>query len=137
MTDCKGLLVDLVRCSRKVIKLDDAGHAGGFHEVDISDVFTVTPNTKGAPTTGGGNSIKVNTESEKASYANFVKLDSTQEEVVISFGLDKTWDGSKGQREIDIGHRIVLSPFAAKRLAQMMEEFVQSYEKKYGALAMK
>jgi Protein of unknown function (DUF3467) len=90
-----------------------------------------------APTIDGGNSIKVNTESEKSSYANFVKLDSTQEEVVISFGLDKTWDGSKGQREIDIGHRIVLSPFAAKRLAQMMQEFVQSYEKKYGALAMK
>jgi Protein of unknown function (DUF3467) len=65
------------------------------------------------------------------------ELDCSQEEVVISFGLDKTWDGSKGQREIDIGHRIVLSPFAAKRLAQMMQEFVQSYEKKYGALAMK
>jgi Protein of unknown function (DUF3467) len=93
--------------------------------------------TSAAPTTGGGSGIKMNTDSEKSSYANFVKLDSTQEEVVISFGLDKTWDGSKGQREIDIGHRIVLSPFAAKRLAQMMGEFVQSYEKKYGALAMK
>jgi hypothetical protein len=47
--------------------------------------------TSAAPTTGGGSGIKVNTESEKSSYANFVKLDSTQKEVVISFGLDKKW----------------------------------------------
>ena len=36
--------------------------------------------------------------------------------------------------EIDLSHRIVLSPFAAKRLSQLLQKLVGEYETRYGEL---
>jgi hypothetical protein len=62
--------------------------------------------------------VSWNTSNLHSSYANFCNANSTREEVVLNFGVNKSWDrsqrGAQGM-EIELNHRIVLSPFAAKR----------------------
>jgi hypothetical protein len=56
--------------------------------------------------------------------------------VVLSFGVNKSWErGPKTELAIELNHRIVLSPFAAKRLAQLLQNLMKEYESRYGALS--
>ena len=70
-----------------------------------------------------------------SSYANFCNANSTREEVVLNFGVNNNWDRSQGALEVELNHRIVLSPFAAKRLAALMQQLMKEYESRYGALS--
>ena len=36
--------------------------------------------------------------------------------------------------EIELAHRIVMSPFAAKRLAELLNKLIAEYESRYGEL---
>lgn len=83
-----------------------------------------------------GMPIKWNTTDLRSSYANFCNANSTREEVVLNFGVNKAWErGPKSELEIELNHRIVLSPFAAKRLSQLMQQLIKEYEQRYGALS--
>ena len=88
----------------------------------------------GVPT-GAAAPIKWNTANMQSSYANFCNANSTREEVVLNFGVNKSWErGPKQELDIELNHRIVLSPFAAKRLAQLMQTLMKEYESRYGVL---
>ena len=54
--------------------------------------------------------------------------------MVINFGMNNNWDRVGGEVDIELTHRIVMSPFAAKRLAELMAKLVAQYESRYGAL---
>lgn len=80
--------------------------------------------------------IKWETGNLQSSYANFCNANSTREEVVLNFGVNKSWErGPKSELAIELNHRIVLSPFAAKRLAQLLQNLMKEYESRYGALS--
>lgn len=80
--------------------------------------------------------LKWNTTNLQSSYANFCNANSTREEVVLNFGVNKSWERApKQELEIDLNHRIVLSPFAAKRLSQLLQQLMKEYETRYGALS--
>jgi hypothetical protein len=83
-----------------------------------------------------GQQVKVNwnTQALKSSYANFCNATSTREEVVLNFGVNSNWERSPGDLAIDLEHRIVLSPFAAKRLNQLLSRLMGEYESRYGDL---
>jgi hypothetical protein len=70
----------------------------------------------------------------KSSYANVCNVSSTREEVVLVFGTNQAWE--RGQPEIRVGlsHRIILSPFAAKRLADLLTNVLREYEGRFGVL---
>lgn len=70
----------------------------------------------------------------KSSYVNFASANSTKEEVVINFGMNNSWDRSGPDLEIDLQHRIVMSPFAARRLAELLTRLMAEYEARHGAL---
>lgn len=78
--------------------------------------------------------VKWNTENLKSSYVNFANANSTREEVVMNFGLNNTWDRVSPELEIELAHRVVMSPFAAKRLADLMNKLIEEYEGRYGEL---
>lgn len=78
--------------------------------------------------------VRWNVEQLKSSYVNFANANSTQEEVVLNFGMNNNWDRSASEVEIELTHRIVMSPFAAKRLADLLGKLVTQYEARYGAL---
>jgi hypothetical protein len=79
--------------------------------------------------------IKWDTSSLKSSYCNFVNANSTREEVVLNFGVNQTWDrGIGGELEMQLHHRIILSPYAAKRLHDLLGRLVSEHETRYGPL---
>lgn len=78
--------------------------------------------------------IKWNVDNLKSSYVNFANANSTREEVVINFGLNTTWDRITPEVEMELTHRIVLSPFAAKRLSELLGKLIGEYESRYGEL---
>jgi len=82
----------------------------------------------------GNAKVRWNTQNLKSSYANFCNATSTREEVVLNFGVSNNWERTPQDMEIELSHRIVLSPFAAKRLAGILSKLVQEYETRYGEL---
>jgi uncharacterized protein DUF3467 len=86
----------------------------------------------------GRPNVKWDTTNLRSSYANFCNANSTREEVVLNFGVNKTWErGPMDALEIELNHRVVLSPFAAKRLTELMQQLMKEYETRYGALPEK
>lgn len=79
--------------------------------------------------------VKWNDANMKTSYANVVNAASTREEVTLFFGTNQTWNpvGTK-EFNVNLSDRIVLSPFAAKRLWTLMGAVLQEYEKRFGSL---
>ena len=81
-----------------------------------------------------GATIKWDDSGMRSSYANVCNVTSTREEVVMLFGMNQAWN--RGQREVTIQltERIVISPYAAKRLQMLLDGVVKEYEKRFGAL---
>jgi hypothetical protein len=80
--------------------------------------------------------IKVNWDETnmKTSYANVCNVASTREEVTLLFGTNQTWQ--TGQREVTVNltDRVILNPFAAKRLSMLLGRIVAEYEARFGEL---
>jgi hypothetical protein len=53
---------------------------------------------------------------------------------VLLFGMNQAWN--RGQKEVTIHltDRIVVSPYAAKRLSMLLQGVVNEYEKRFGTL---
>ena len=83
-----------------------------------------------------GTRIKWDDANMKSSYANVCNVTSTREEVVLLFGMNQAWN--RGQKEVTIHltDRIVVSPYAAKRLSMLLSGVVAEYEKRFGTLAI-
>jgi Protein of unknown function (DUF3467) len=86
------------------------------------------------PETPEGQQIRMNRTSLKSTYCNMVNATTTREEVVLNFGVNQTWDRGATDYEVNLEHRIILSPFAAKRLSQMLGKLINEYEARYGEL---
>jgi hypothetical protein len=67
-------------------------------------------------------------------YANVCNVASTREEVVVLFGTNQAWKGSEEEVTVELSDRVILSPFAAKRLALLLNNVVSQYEARFGAL---
>ncbi len=78
--------------------------------------------------------IHWDTTNLKSAYANVCNVTSTREEVVLNFGINKTWERGAQEVEIELTNRLILNPFAAKRLAQLLSKLIGEYENRYGTL---
>jgi hypothetical protein len=78
--------------------------------------------------------VKWDTASMKSSYANVCNVASTREEVIVMFGLSQAWSGSEEEVAVQLNERVILSPYAAKRLALLLNNVVQQYESRFGSL---
>lgn len=69
------------------------------------------------------------------SYANVVNAASTREEVTLFFGTNQTWNPVAAREfNVRLSDRIVLSPFAAKRLWTLLGVILKEYERRFGTL---
>ena len=69
------------------------------------------------------------------SYANVVNAASTREEVAIFFGTNQTWNLTKEKSlTVQLTNRIILNPYAAKRLMMLLGGILKEYESRYGPL---
>jgi hypothetical protein len=78
--------------------------------------------------------VRVDTSNLKSTYCNVCNGASTREEVVLTFGVNQDWDLATQMREIHLHHRIILSPFAAKRLQDLITTLMKEHETRYGVL---
>lgn len=67
-------------------------------------------------------------------YANVSNVASGREEVVLLFGMNQSWHAGQKDIKVQLTDRIVLSPFAAKRLSILLNNVLVDYEKRYGKL---
>lgn len=70
----------------------------------------------------------------KSSYANVCNVTSTREEVVLLFGMNQAWNRGQKEMTIQLTNRIVVSPYAAKRLSLLLSNVVKEYEHRFGTL---
>ena len=91
-------------------------------------------NAEAAQTTVEGTRIKWDDASMKSAYANVCNVNSTREEVVLLFGVNQAWNRGQKELTIQLTDRIIVSPFAAKRLSMLLGAVVQEYENRFGAL---
>ena len=78
--------------------------------------------------------IVVDSAGAATNYSNSCHVASTKEEIVLNFGLNQAWDQGQADLRVQVTNRIILSPFAAKRLALLLGAVVQQYERQFGAL---
>lgn len=70
----------------------------------------------------------------RSAYANFCNVTSTREEVVLLFGMNQAWHAGQKEVTVQLTDRIVLSPFAAKRLGMVLNNIMREYESRFGQL---
>jgi len=90
----------------------------------------------GAAAAQQGARIKWDDSAMKSSYANVCNVTSTREEVVMLFGINQAWNRGQSEVTIQLTDRIIVSPYAAKRLVALLQGVVQEYEKRFGTLNM-
>jgi len=78
--------------------------------------------------------VRWDTSNLKSSYANVCNATSTREEVVLNFGVNEGWERTQREMDIQLTHRIILSPFAAKRLVELLNKLMSDYEARHGEL---
>ena len=78
--------------------------------------------------------VKWDTSQLQNSYANVCSVTSTREEVVLNFGINQAWERGRREMEVQLTNRIILSPFAAKRMAEGLNRLLAEYESRYGKL---
>lgn len=71
----------------------------------------------------------------KCAYANVCNVTSTREEVVLNFGITSVANRNHGDVEVQLTSRVILSPYAAKRLRGTLDRLINEYESRYGQLS--
>lgn len=70
------------------------------------------------------------------SYANVSNVLGTREEIMLLFGANQAWNTGQKEVRVILSNRIVLNPYAAKRLLTMLEMGLKEYESRYGELKL-
>jgi len=72
----------------------------------------------------------------RSTYANVCNVASTREEVTLLFGTNQSWH--TGQKELTVGlsDRMILNPYAAKRLSLLLNNVMSEYESRFGEISL-
>ncbi len=70
----------------------------------------------------------------QTSFANVINVINSREEFTLLFGTNQTWNvvGSNSLA-VKLSNRIVLTPYAAKRLHTLLGQHIKDYEDRFGA----
>jgi hypothetical protein len=66
--------------------------------------------------------------------ANVCNVAGTREEIVLLFGMNQAWHAGQKEVKVQLTDRIVVSPFAAKRLSILLNNVIRDYESRYGVM---
>lgn len=100
---------------------------------EAHDVSPVAASPRRTATEGGR--LHLDTSDLKSSYCNICNASSTREEVVLSLGVNHNWELDRsGDVDVKLLHRVILSPFAAKRLSEVLSKLMTDYETRHGEL---
>lgn len=68
-------------------------------------------------------------------YANFARVISTPEELIVDFGINSNPFGN-GQQEVRVSTKVVLGLFTAKRLFAALQMTIAQHEGVFGVLEL-
>ena len=101
------------------------------------DPKNMPPNEAAEPTNPRKPKVEWDDARMRSTYANVVNAASTREEVSIFFGTNQTWNlDEKREVIVQLSDRIILSPFAAKRLWVLLGAVLKQHEQRFGTLAI-
>ena len=80
--------------------------------------------------------IRWNGEKMRSTYANVCNVSSTREEVTMLFGTNQAWHAGQKELTVDLSDRMILNPYAAKRLSILLTNTMAEYEKRFGKLEL-
>ena len=72
----------------------------------------------------------------RSTYANVCNVSSTREEMTLLFGTNQTWHTGQKELTVELTDRIVMNPFAAKRLSLLLNNTIREYESRFGDLGI-
>lgn len=78
--------------------------------------------------------VKWDDANMSTTYANVCNVFSTREEVTLLFGTNQTLYTGQNELAVKLSDRIIISPFAAKRLQALLDNIVKQYESRFGQL---
>ena len=70
------------------------------------------------------------------SYSNVCNVLGSREEITLLFGANQAWHSGQKEVKVLLSDRIVLNPYAAKRLAGLLDRVLTEYEARYGQLKL-
>jgi len=80
-------------------------------------------------------SVVWNDSAMQTSFANVVNVQGTREQIEFFFGTNKTWNaGATGPMQVDLNNRVIMTPYATKRLHQILTGVLREYESRHGVL---
>jgi hypothetical protein len=94
------------------------------------------PEAEGAPASPEGpRGVQWVERNMATHFANVVNVQSTREQVDLFLGTNKTWNVAEGQgMVVELSNRIILTPYAAKRLWAVLGNVLKEYEARHGPL---
>lgn len=84
------------------------------------------------PTTGP--TVRFDDTGITNAYANVCNVSSSREEVVLVFGMNNAWERDASEVRVKLNSRVILSPFAAKRLSMLLDSVIKQYEARFGTM---
>jgi hypothetical protein len=70
------------------------------------------------------------------SYSNVCNVLGSREEITLLFGANQAWHSGQKEVKVLLSDRVVLNPYAAKRLQVLLERVLKEYETRYGELRL-
>ena len=98
-------------------------------EQETSEAIVETPAAAQPPQ----QAINVDESAANAAYANFCRVSSTPEELILDLGLNPHPYGT-GDISIKVSQRIIMNHFTAKRLLSALTMALQRHERAFGVL---
>lgn len=70
------------------------------------------------------------------SYSNVCNVLGSREEITLLFGANQAWHAGQKEVKVLLSDRVVLNPYAAKRLSTLLNRVLKEYESRYGELKL-
>jgi len=68
------------------------------------------------------------------SYSNVCNVLGSREEITLLFGANQAWHAGQKEVKVMLSDRVVLNPYAAKRLQVLLQRVLKEYESRFGEL---
>jgi hypothetical protein len=88
----------------------------------------------GFATRTGGLNVRWDDSAMRSTYANVCNVAGTREEIVLLFGVNQAWNSGQKELVVQLLEKVILSPFAAKRLDLLLTRVLREFESRYGQL---
>jgi len=86
------------------------------------------------PAGEGGVRVHWDDANMRSQYSNVCNVTGTREEIVLLFGVHKAWHSGVKEVTVQLQERVILSPYAAKRMSLLLSRVLREYEARYGTL---